>query len=343
MGIKVGLVGVFISTEGRRLDQILQDALHADVEVRLFQRTTLHLVDKVIDLRLVARLHQVVAGLNLCSSIAQARPVGHHYAVVAPLITQDGGEQLTVLLGIRSVDAVVRRHHGPGSSLAHSNLEALQVNLAEGSLRHHLVDVHAVGLLRVTCEVLHRCAHTLTLHASHIGSSDLTRHNRVFRVVFEVTSTERRTMDIHTWSKQHVATIFQYLIAYALAHLLHELRVPGAGECRTYRKSCAEVGILVVLTTRADSHAGRAVSEHSRGDAEARNGLRHTSSTRHATGMGAYHAIVGRRSYLAVAAYYEHCFLLERHRFEDFINVAGLQFHLCRKGAEATQQDGTER
>ena len=149
-------------------------------------------------------------------------------------------------------------------------------------------------------------------------------------------------MDIHTRSEQHVATIFQHLVAYALAHLLHELRVPGAGECRTYRKSCAEVGILVVLTTRADSHAGRTVSEHSRGDAEARDGLRHTSSTRHATGVSAYHTIVGRRSYLAVAAYYEHRFLLERHRFEDFINVVGLQFHLCRKGAEATQQDGTE-
>ena len=50
VGFQVGFVGVFVGAEGRCLDEILQDALHADVKVSLRQCTTLHLVDDIFDL-----------------------------------------------------------------------------------------------------------------------------------------------------------------------------------------------------------------------------------------------------------------------------------------------------
>ena len=108
MGFQVRLVGVFIVTEGRCLDEILQDAFHADVEIGLFQGATLHLIYNILDLRFVAWFHQVVACLNLGSGITQTSPVGHHDTVETPFIAQDGGEQFAVLLCEGPVDAVIR-------------------------------------------------------------------------------------------------------------------------------------------------------------------------------------------------------------------------------------------
>ena len=335
MGFQVGLVRVLVVAEGRRLREILQDALHADVEVGLFQRAALHLIYNILYLRFVARLHQVVAGLNLCCRIAQACPVGHHDAVEAPLVAQDGGQQFAVLLGERTVQSVIRRHHRPGSSLAHGNLESFQVDFAEGTLRHHLVDTHAVGLLRVAGEVLDGGTHPLTLNASHVGGGNLARHYRVFGIVFEVTPAERRAVDVHAWGEQHVAAVLQHLVADAASHLLNELCVPCAGKGCAHGEARAEVGVLVVVAARTDSHAGRTVGQHRRGDAEPGNGLSGTGSTGHALSMSANHAIVVGRRYLAVATHHEHGFLLERHGFEDFVNIVALQLHLRRHRAHA--------
>lgn len=60
-------------------------------------------------------------------------------------------------------------------------------------------------------------------------------------------------------------------------------------------ESRAEIGVGVVVAPGIDSHAGRTVGEHSRGDAESRNGLCGAGGTGHTLGMSAYHAIVGCR------------------------------------------------
>ena len=105
--------------------------------------------------------------------------------------------------------------------------------------------------------------------------------------------------------------------------MFNELCIPCAGKGSANGESRAEIGVGVVVASGIDSHAGRTVGEHSRGDAESRNGLCGAGGTGHTLGMSAYHAIVGCRCNSAVAAYYEHGFLLERHGFEHFVDVVG--------------------
>ena len=154
MGFQVGFVGVFVCLETRCLDEVLQDSLHANVELGFCQRTALHLLHQVLDLGFVAGFHEVVARLDLSSRVAKTCPVGHDDSVKTPFVSQDGGEQFAVLLGERSVKAVVRRHHGPRLCLSHGNLESLQIDFSEHSLGHHLIDSHSVGLLGIGGEML---------------------------------------------------------------------------------------------------------------------------------------------------------------------------------------------
>ena len=134
MCLQVRLIRIFVCTESRCLNQILQYALHADIQVGFCQNTTLHLLYDILDLRVGTRFHQVVTSLNLCCRIAQACPVGHHDAVKAPFIAQNGCKQFAILLCKRTVDAVVRRHHRPRGCFANGYLKPFQVDFAEGTL-----------------------------------------------------------------------------------------------------------------------------------------------------------------------------------------------------------------
>ena len=179
MGLEVGLVAELVALETWSEDNILEYATCIAVEVGHGDSAVLHAFDDAVNLGLVARLHEVVAGNDSLDGAFLAAPVGHDDALVAPLIAQDGGEQAVALLGELAVELVVGRHHGPGVGLLHGNLEALEVDFAQGTLAHHLIDHRAVGLLRIDGEVLDAGADVLALDAAHVGCSDLARDNRI--------------------------------------------------------------------------------------------------------------------------------------------------------------------
>ena len=154
MGLEVGGVAVLVALEMRSLHDVLQHPLHVPVEVGLGKFAALHCVDQPPDLGLVAGHHQVVAGGRGLHGALLAAPVGHHDTVEAPLVAQDPGQQVIALLGIFSVELVVRRHHRPGFGLLDCYFEALEVDLAQGAGVHAGVVLMTVGLLVVHCEVL---------------------------------------------------------------------------------------------------------------------------------------------------------------------------------------------
>ena len=190
--------------------------------------------------------------------------------------------------GVLAVDLVVGGHDGPGVALADGDLEAAEVELAGGALGDALIDGRAVGLLGVYGEVLGGDACALALHALDIGGGDLTRQQRVFRVVFEVTSAEGIAVEVHAGAEDHVAAILLGLVADGLADLRHEVGVPGGGETRADGEGRGIVGLVGTLAGGVDAHAGRAVGEHGGRDAETGNGGRGAGGTCHEVGFAAY-------------------------------------------------------
>ena len=156
MCVKVGLA-ILIALKTWRLDDILQHATHVLVNILHIQATSLHGLNDVVSLSRITWRHEVVASLHLhfCGQIMTLTyPVSHHNALVAPVVAQNGSQEVFVTLGIESVHLIIRRHDGPWVALAYHNLKAFQVELAKGTLRHALIDLGTGVLLGVDGKVL---------------------------------------------------------------------------------------------------------------------------------------------------------------------------------------------
>ena len=80
---------------------------------------------------------------------------------------------------------------------------------------------HTVGFLVVHSKVLDTGTHTVALHTTYVGGGNLTRHQRVFGIILEVTSAKRVTVNVQRRSQQHVRTVFQHFVTDGLTYTFH--------------------------------------------------------------------------------------------------------------------------
>ena len=161
--------------------------------------------------------------------IHATEPVGHHETFIAPVVAQDGGQQVMALTRQRPVDKVIRGHHRPGLCLGDGNLEVLQIELASGTLAHTGVVAHTLRLLVVESEVLDGGAYTLTLDTTDISGGDIAGEDGVLTVVLEVAAAERVAHQAHTRREHDLDTIGRSLLTDGLTNLANERGVPRAG------------------------------------------------------------------------------------------------------------------
>ena len=110
MGFHVGLAGVFIALEARRLDDVLQHVAHVAVYIFYVEAPGLDGLDNIFHLCRIAGHQQVVAGGYLAlrwQAVALAYPVGHDDAAETPVLTQHAGQQVFVALGKLTINKVV--------------------------------------------------------------------------------------------------------------------------------------------------------------------------------------------------------------------------------------------
>ena len=265
VGFQVRMAGVGIVAEFGCLYHIFQDAAHVAVHLFHGKTAVLHAFQDAPDFHVGAGVHEVVSGLDGFCGVVFEAPVCDHDAFVAPLVAEDGGEQLVILLGIFSVELVVGAHDGPGTAFLHGKLEVSQVNLPEGAAAHQGVVLRAVGLLVIGRIVLGRCAHSVTLDAPDVGGGHFATQERVFGEILEVTATERVSVDVHTGCQQHVHAIFQHFVSHHLHGLFHQLGVPGTGQEGAHGEARGHGVGGVPL--RVYTHTGRAVGEDGLGNA----------------------------------------------------------------------------
>ena len=99
-------------------------------------------------------------------------PIRDHHPFISPFALEDLAQQVPVLAGIHTVDAVVRAHHRPGLSLLDDRFKGRQVDLAQGALVHHRAAPVTLELLVVGREMLERGADLLALDAPDVPHAD---------------------------------------------------------------------------------------------------------------------------------------------------------------------------
>ena len=268
MCLQVGFVRILIPLITGTLLYEVEDTLHVPIEVCLSEFPALHASHNRVELSLFTWLQHIITSPHLHSTILSTKPVGHHGTLIAPLITQNSLHQILALRGVNTIDIIIRGHDSPGFALLDGNLETLQIDFAQGPLRHTGIVAHTIGLLVVGSKVLDTGTHIVLLNASDIGSSSLTCHNRVLRIVLEVTATKGITHDVQCGSQQYIGAILLYLFTNGLTYFFNELCVP----CRSKQGSYGEVSAIirgrVALTCRVDTESGRTISQDNGGNAQ---------------------------------------------------------------------------
>ena len=266
MGLEVWIVRGGILVETGCLDDVFQHTANVAIHIGDIELAAVHTLDDLLNLGWLSWFHEIVACLYFRDggqTIANANPVCHHNTFIAPVLTQNLRQQVEVTHRELSVHLIIRCHDGPGVALTDSNLEATQIQFSGSTQADTLIDSSTICLLRIYSEVLGRYANILLLHTLNIGCCNLTRQQRVFGVVFEVTSAEGIAMQVHARAEDHVATVFLGFVADGLSHFADQFRIPGRGQTRANGECCSIICLCGTLTSWVDTYSGRAVSKYS--------------------------------------------------------------------------------
>ena len=137
---------------------------------------------------------------------------------------------------IDSVYLIVRGHYVFRLRLFNAYLEALEVDLAQGALRHARIIFGSCKLLIVAGKVLGAGGRSSALDAAHRRRSRFAGNERIFGIIFKIPAAKRISVDVHTGSKQHIRAPFKHLLRRGGIYLLHQRRIKRAGKERAYGK-----------------------------------------------------------------------------------------------------------
>ena len=195
--------------------------------------------------------------------IVTATPIADDHTVEAPVLFQYLVEQDAIMTIVLVPIEVIGTHDGPCPTLCHRCLEGRQVDLVESTVAHDDIHLMAILLIVVQGIVLHTGGHALRLEALHIGHHHTGGEQGVLTHIFEVTSAERRTIDIDTRTEDDTLLTIEGLLTEALAIETGHLRVPCGRQTGQRRKGYARVvglsGLHPFIPKHIWAHAMRTV------------------------------------------------------------------------------------
>ena len=134
---------------------------------------------------------------HLCC-ILWSIPVCHHKTFKSPLITCDVLQHVIVVCWMNSVDQIVGSHNCIWLCCLYSYLKSFQIDFSQRTLADMCIRKHTVVFLIISCKMFDCCSLSfLRLNTFRLCCSTKTCQYRILRIVFEVSSTKRITMNIH--------------------------------------------------------------------------------------------------------------------------------------------------
>ena len=176
---------------------------------------------------------------------------------------------MLVFVRVDAVDLVVGGHDGQRLGFAHCDFETGQIQFAHGALVDHGVAGLTAQLLAVDCEMLRACGDAVALNAANQARCHTPGDNRIFGVVFEVTSAQRVALDVQARAEQHVHVKIVRFVAKGLAHFFGERRIPRIGHGSCGREAGGRLGCAnaeMVTFAELAAYTVGAVTHHEAGD-----------------------------------------------------------------------------
>ena len=188
-----------------------------------------------------SRHHKVVSGshtsgcgaflINFCCC-----PVCHDHTLEAPFITCGLCTEIIIIRCMNTVDQVIACHDRQWLRFSDCDFKSFKVYFAECTLGNHTVRSHTVVFLVVTCEMLDSCATSIVgLYTFCHCCCDGSCHIRIFRIIFEVSSTERISVNVHSRCQPECHTEIFHLCTDHRTNFTDQCTVPCLCKQGPYR------------------------------------------------------------------------------------------------------------
>ena len=146
---------------------------------------------------------------------------------------------------MHTVYQVVGRHNRHRLCRLDCDFKALQIDFTHCTFADVLIDIHTVIFLVVGCKVLDTGSDSgMGLDSSGIGCGAHTCHQRIFRVVLEISSAKRISVNIHARRQPYGNVEFFHLFSDDITAFLDQIHVPRLRKKRCYRDCGAVLEIL---------------------------------------------------------------------------------------------------
>ncbi len=182
-----------------------------------------------------------------------------------------------MLIRVRAVHLVVSRHQGQGLALLQRNPETLQIELMQGAGINDLVHTHPQQFLTVHREMFRARCHPHALDAADHRGRHFARQVGVLREVFEVSAARGGALQIQARTQQDGNVLRGRLTPQCDPNPVGQVRVPTIRQRRSRRERSGGKGLVqpqMVGGTPLLAQAVRPVSQHHRGDPQARDCFR---------------------------------------------------------------------
>ena len=190
-----------------------------------------------------SRHNHVIAGSHTacCGTLAldlyvSGCPVGHNRSGKSPLVSCCFRTGIVTVRSMYAVDQIVGCHDGHWLCILDCNLKSFQIDLTEGSLGQDRIRTHTVVFLVVACIMFDRCsASRYFLYTQCHGSSHHTGQQRIFGIIFKVSSAQRISVNVHTRCQPEGDTEQFHLVADHLTEFTNKVQIPGLCQKSSYR------------------------------------------------------------------------------------------------------------
>ena len=167
-----------------------------------------------------------------------------------------------IFICINSIDFIISGHDRFCFSFFDCDFKSCRIDFAEGSFIYYGIIRHTAKFLAVCCKMFRTCSDSFALDATDISGCHFSCMIRILGKIFEVSSTQRASLDIQTRSEDYIHAHGHCFLCQCLANFFSQLLIPAVCDscsCRKTGRRKAGIQPQVIARTCLSSQPMRSI------------------------------------------------------------------------------------
>ena len=144
---------------------------------------------------------------------------------------------------------------------------------------------------------------------------------RIFGIVFEVSTTKEIALYVHGWSKKYIDAIFLHLVTHSASHFCNQRWIPGGSEDGSRGECCRIITLWIAFAQSVYAESGRTISHDESRDAQSFYRLCYSSCTWYSAIYASCYRTIAVSCHTQTNTMHEFHLLIERHSCYNLLDI----------------------